>query len=424
MPEVTLHWSGAIVGLALAIFLILKKVNAVYALFGGAVIGGVVGGASLNETVTILIEGTKSVMPAVVRVIAAGVLAGILIESGAAEKIAETIVDKLGENKAILAIALATMIITAVGVFITVSIIIVSPIALSVARKVGISKASVLLAILGGGKAGNMISPNPNTIAAAKGFEVDLAQVMIYGFFPALVGLIVTYILAKLLSKKGEGVKDSNIVISKHYKPSFTEAMVAPLVAILLLSLNPLGSILKINALSSIKVDSMLILPFAGFVGLLAMGQLNNFVAYSSLGLNKMTGVAILLIGAGAIAGVISKSNLSEIVVQAIQGAGISGKLLAPIAGILMAGAAASTTTGAILATGTFGKAILEMGVSPLSAAVMVHTGATVIDHLPHGNVFHISSDSVKMGISERMKLIPYETVIGLSMTLLATIIY
>lgn len=154
------------------------------------------------------------------------------------------------------------------------------------------------------------------------------------------------------------------------------------------------------------------------------MGQLKNFVAYSTSGLNKMTGVAILLIGAGAIAGIISESNLSDVVVQAIQGAGISGKLLAPIAGILMAGAAASTTTGAILATGTFGKAILEMGVSPLNAAVMVHTGATVIDHLPHGNVFHISSDSVKMGISERMKLIPYETLVGFSMTLLATVIY
>lgn len=48
---------------------------------------------------------------------------------------AETIVDKLGEKKALLSIALATMIITAVGVFITVAIIIVAPIALSVGKK-------------------------------------------------------------------------------------------------------------------------------------------------------------------------------------------------------------------------------------------------------------------------------------------------
>lgn len=49
--------------------------------------------------------------------------------------------------------------------------------------------------MIGGGKAGNIMSPNPNTIAVAKGFDVDLAQVMIRGFIPAIVGLIVTYLL-------------------------------------------------------------------------------------------------------------------------------------------------------------------------------------------------------------------------------------
>ena len=121
--------------LHIAIILIFKKVSPVYALFGGAIIGGLVGGASLAETTQIVINGTNSVMGAVVRVLAAGILAGILIESGAAEKIAETIVEKLGEKRHYLAIALATMVITAVGVFIAVSVIIVAPIALSVGRK-------------------------------------------------------------------------------------------------------------------------------------------------------------------------------------------------------------------------------------------------------------------------------------------------
>ena len=115
-----IHWSGAIIGLAVAIILIFKKINPVYALFGGAIIGGIIGGATLDQTTQIIIDGTGSVMGAVVRVLASGILAGILIESGAAEKIAETIVEKLGEEKALLAIALATMVITAVGVFIAV----------------------------------------------------------------------------------------------------------------------------------------------------------------------------------------------------------------------------------------------------------------------------------------------------------------
>jgi gluconate:H+ symporter, GntP family len=427
MQPSVIHWSGAILGLIVAIVLIFRKVNPVYSLFAGAIVGGLVGGASVDETVKIIIEGTNSVMGAVVRVLAAGVLAGILIESGAAERIAETIVAKLGEKKAIISIALATLIITAVGVFITVAIIIVAPIALSVGKKIGISKTALLLAMIGGGKAGNIISPNPNTIAVAKGFNVELSQVMIHGFLPALAGLIVTVIVAKLISNKGVAIKDSDLIANqedKKDKPSFGKAMVAPLVAIVMLALNPIGSIFHIDALEAIKIDSMIILPAAGIIGLIAMGQARKIIPYTTSGLNKMTGVAIILIGAGAIAGIISKSNLSATVVDGIEALGISGTLLAPIAGILMGAATASTSTAAIVAAGTFGQAILAMGTQPLNAAVMVHSGATVIDHLPHGNFFHVTAESVKMSIKERMKLIPYESIVGATMTIVATILY
>lgn len=419
------HWSGAVIGLIIAIVLIFRKVNPVYALFGGAILGGLIGGASIAQTTQFVIEGTYSVMGAVVRVLAAGVLAGILIESGAAEKIAETIVEKLGENKALLAIALASMVITAVGVFIAVSVIIVAPIALSVARRVGLSKSAILLAMIGGGKAGNIISPNPNTIAVAKGFDLDLVTVMINGFWPAVVGLIVTYFVATLLSKKGELIQEiEEIKESNKLKPTIGKAMVAPITAIVLLALNPIGKILHIGFLAAVNIDSMIILPVAGLVGLVAMGQWQKVIEYTSSGLNKMTGTAIILIGAGAIAGIISKSNLSDVVVQSIQAAGISGMYLAPISGILMAGATASTSTGAIVAAGAFGKAILAMGVQPLNAAIMVHTGAVVVDHLPHGNFFHATADSVKMNINERMRLMPFESIVGGSMAITATIIY
>lgn len=40
-------WWGALIGLAIAIILILRKVDAVYSLLIGAIIGSLVGGASL-----------------------------------------------------------------------------------------------------------------------------------------------------------------------------------------------------------------------------------------------------------------------------------------------------------------------------------------------------------------------------------------
>ena len=89
-------WWGALIGLALAIILILKKLDPVYALFLGAIIGALIGGASAMGTIQIMIKGTQSVMGTVLRVLAAGVLAGVMMDSGAAETLARTIINKLG----------------------------------------------------------------------------------------------------------------------------------------------------------------------------------------------------------------------------------------------------------------------------------------------------------------------------------------
>lgn len=427
MEGLTIGWYGALAGLALAIILILRKLNPVYALFLGAIVGALIGGANLEQTVSILVSGTQSVMGTVLRVLAAGVLAGVMMESGAAETIAQAIVKKFGGSKAILALSLATMIITAVGVFIPVAVLIVAPIALSVGNKMGISKTALLLALSGGGKAGNIISPNPNTIAAARGFDLDLSHVMLAGFIPAVCGLIVTVIVASLLKNKGVKVLDEEAVyneIDTSKYPPLGKAIVAPLVAVILLMINPIGSFTGIEVLSSIKVDALYILPLAGIIGLLAMGQGNKILAFTSSGLNKMTATVLILLGAGGIAGLIAASDLSTQIVSLIEAAGISGTFLAPISGILMAAATGSTSTGVILATGSFGQAILNMGTAPLAAAVMVHTGATVIDSLPQGNYFHVTADSMKMSIKQRMGLIPYEAIVGGTMAVVATIMY
>ena len=120
--DITLSWWAALLGLALAIILILRKLNTTYALMLGAIVGCLIGGASLGQTVNIVVAGSQSVMGTVIRVLAAGVLAGVMMESGAANRIARAIVDGLGERMAILSLALATMIICAVGVFIPVEI--------------------------------------------------------------------------------------------------------------------------------------------------------------------------------------------------------------------------------------------------------------------------------------------------------------
>lgn len=67
---------------------------------------------------------------------------------------------------------------------------------------------------------------------------------------------------------------------------------------------------------------------------------------------------------------------------------------------------------------------LILMKLNPINAAIMVHTGAVVIDHLPHGTYFHVSADAVDMSFADRMKCIGYESIIGLSIATVAIIIY
>ncbi len=418
---------GALLGLIIAIILIVYKFHPAYSLIIGALLGGLIGLTPLDATVQNMISGAGSMMPAVLRILTSGVLVGALIKTRSAEKIAATIVNLMGEKLAIVAIAVATMIICAVGVFIDIAVITVAPIALAVGERVRaqgskLTTPALLLAMIGGGKAGNIISPNPNTIATAEAFHIDLTTLMMANIIPAICALIVTILLASLLSRKGEGPKGADAAQVSHHGgtdeehlPAFWKAILGPLVVILLLALRPIFGI---------KVDPLIALPVGGLTAILITGNWRHTFAYTEFGLSKVIGVSILLIGTGTLAGIIGASALKTDMITLLEWMNMPAFILAPISGILMAGATASTTAGATIASQTFAGALTASGVPAVSAAAMIHAGATVIDSLPHGSFFHATGGSVFMDIKTRMRLIPYEACIGLTSTIVSVIVY
>ncbi|MEK4444392.1 SLC13 family permease [Bacillus sp. FSL M8-0052] len=324
--DIQINAIGALCALAISIFLILKKVPPAYGMMIGALAGGLIGGANVIETTDLMIAGAKTMIPAVLRILAAGILAGVLIQSGSAAVIAETIVKKIGEKRALLALTLATAILTAVGVFVDVAVITVAPIALAIAKRTSTSKA-----------------------------------------------------------------------------------------AILLLALRPAAGI---------TIDPMIALPAGGLVTAIASGQAGKLKDFAASGLSKMSGVAIMLIGTGTLAGMIANSELNSLITDSLVGLGLPPFLLAPISGILMSMATASTTAGTAVASSVFGPTLVDLGVSRLAGAAMIHAGATVLDHLPHGSFFHTTGGSVFMPMKKRLALIPYETAIGLVLTIISTLIF
>ncbi len=407
---------GALSALTIAIVLILRKVPPVYGMLIGALLGGLIGGVDIVSVVDMMVKGAGSIVPAVLRILAAGILAGVLMASGAATSIAETVVRVVGEKRVLFALALATLVLTAVGVFVDVSVITVSPIALAIARDAKLSRTAVLLAMIGGGQAGNIMSPNPNTIAAADAFDLPLTSVMAAGVIPAVFGLIVAYFIARALSSTGSMVQAADVPTTEDQAiPGFWPAMVAPLVTIALLTLRPIAGI---------AIDPMVALPVGGLIGALAMGRIRNLNDYATIGLGKMAGVAIMLVGTGTLAGIVASSGLKTSITDGLTALGLPAYMLAPVSGALMSIATASTTAGTVVAVNVFSHTLLELGVSALAAAAMIHSGATMGDHMPHGSFFHATAGATGMSIGERLKLIPYESLVVLTLALVSTLLF
>ena len=403
---------AAVIGLLLSIVLIIKKVSPVFSLMLGAIVGGLLAGWGLETTVTHMIGGVKDITPAIVRILAAGVLTGMLVKTGAATTIAKSIIKALGEKYIYLALAISAMILTGMGVFIDVAVITIAPIAIIMGYRLRLSKFKLLLAMIGGGKCGNILSPNPNTIIAAENFDAPLSSVMAAGIVPALIGLIVTvFVIVPLIPKgdmmgeeaKGEEAKGEEAL------PALWRSLLGPIVSIILLALRPIAGIV---------IDPMIALPVGGVVGIIATGKWRETAACLSYGLEKMSGIAILLVGTGTLAGIIKASAIKDVLVGMLAGWSNGGTFMAPIAGALMSAATASTTAGATIASASFGEAILAAGVTAVWGAAMTNAGATTLDHLPHGSFFHATGGSMGFSVNERLRLIPYETLVGLILTL------
>ena len=419
---------AAVIGLLLSIVLIIKKVSPVFSLMLGAVVGGLLAGWGLETTVAQMIGGVKDITPAIVRILAAGVLTGMLVKTGAASTIAHSIIKALGEKYIYLALALSAMILTGMGVFIDVAVITIAPIAIIMGNKLQLSKMKLLLAMIGGGKCGNILSPNPNTIIAAENFDAPLSSVMAAGIVPALIGLAVTvFVIIPLIPKekptslegkeaKGDkaphdtsAVGDPDVAKGEEKLPALWRSLLGPIVTIILLALRPIAGIV---------IDPMIALPIGGVVGIIATAKWRDTAACLTYGLEKMSGIAILLVGTGTLAGIIKASAIKDVLVGMLAGWSNGGTFMAPIAGALMSAATASTTAGATIASASFGEAILAAGVTAVWGAAMTNAGATTLDHLPHGSFFHATGGSMGFSVSERLKLIPYETLVGFILTL------
>jgi gluconate:H+ symporter, GntP family len=203
---------GLVLGIALLIFFVLKtKIHAFLALLIAASVTGIVGGMKPTDVVASITGGFGSTLASIGIIIGLGVMMGRILEvSGAAEKLAYTLIKKLGKKKEEWALAVAGYIV-AIPIFVDSAFVILQPLVKALSRKTGKSVVGLGVALaIGLAATHHAVPPTPGPLGVAGIFGADIGLMIIAGLIFSIPIVIVGVLYAKWIGKRINQVPEEN----------------------------------------------------------------------------------------------------------------------------------------------------------------------------------------------------------------------
>ncbi|MEI2665259.1 GntP family permease [Rossellomorea sp. LJF3] len=392
----------ALAGIFLLLFLVIRtKLHAFVALLLVSLIVGIAAGMPLQEVVASIQSGMGGTLGFVAVVVGLGAMFGRMLEvSGGAERLAQTLINKFGEDKAQWSLGI-TGFLVAIPVFFDVGFIILVPIVYGLARKTGKSLLYYGIPLLAGlAVTHSFIPPTPGPIAVADLIGADLGWVILFGTIAGVPSMIIAGpLFAKWISKRIHAVVPDYMQAEEmEYDkelPSF--ALIASLISI------PLVLIL-LNTLSGVVLDEgniiRSILTFLGhpFVALTIATLLTFVLLGTKRGYSRQevqdiatkalepAGIIILVTGAGGVfKQVLIDSGVGEVLGNMMAGSSLPPIALAFLIAMVVRVAQGSATVSMVTAAGLMSPLIDTLGMQGPVLGLMViaiASGATVFSHV------------------------------------------
>ncbi len=444
--EVTLNPTrlvlAAVIGLVILLVLIIKfNVQAMIAILVGAISIGLIAGMPASDIVTAVNDGIGNTLKGIALLVGLGSMFGAILEaSGGAQTLAVTMVKWFGDKKAAWALGITGLII-AMPVFFDAGLIILIPLAFSLAKKTKRSSLFYAIPLLAGLAVGHaFIPPTPGPILVANMLNVDLGWVILVGICCGIFSMIVAGpVWGSICGKKYFIPVPEHVANQADYDesklPGFWTIVGIILIPLVLIILKSVFGI--IPAMESV----MPVFNFLGepFVALLiatiaAMLVLGLRHGYTMKELEKImtkslepTGMILLVTACGGVLRyVLQYSGLGDVIGNAVASMSLPIVVLAFIVAALVRICVGSATVAMTMAAGIIAAIPGIAELSPLYLActtAAVAGGATVCSHFNDSGFWLVKS---LVGMDEKTTLKTWtimETLVGATGFIVALII-
>lgn len=185
--EVRLLLFALLAVIALIVLIAVFKWHPFVALTSASLAMGVAAGMPPLAAVKSFQEGVGNVLGFIAIVVGLGTMLGkMMAESGAATRIATTLIDLFGERRVHWAIMVVAFIV-GIPVFFQVGFVLLVPLVFTIARRTGISLVKIGIPLVAGlSVVHGMLPPHPAAMLAVTAYKADVGRTILYGL---LVGL-------------------------------------------------------------------------------------------------------------------------------------------------------------------------------------------------------------------------------------------
>lgn len=391
---------AAAVGIIVLLVLIIRfKLHPVISMMIAAIVIGVGAGMPLTMISETVEKGVGKTLQGIALLVGLGsMFGGILEVSGGAQRIAKTLIDRLGQRKAGVALGITGLVI-GTTVFFEAGVVVLIPRAFSVAKQTKKSTLYYAIPLLAGLASGYaFVPPSAGSVLVADSLGVSLGVMIMVGIPTALICMIVAGVVwGRFIGNRiftGLPVNVEEIKDDSRELPPFGLVLGVILIPLILILISTVSKYMPIpegvqNVLSfigkpflALTVATLAAMYFLGIRRGYTGAQLKKILDHS---LRPVGMILLVIASGGVIRWMLQDSGLGYIIGPALEKSGMPLILVAFFIALLVRASVGSSMVAMTMASGIMATMPAVMATSVLYRAAMccaICGGATALSHV------------------------------------------